>query len=71
MGRIVKVTAEIWIDVDAMKRNERDIGFDMSHNPVSDAEDLVRSRVDSLTAMAGFRVRSAFAKRLPTDAERP
>jgi hypothetical protein len=69
--RIVKVTAEIWVDVDAMWRNEEDIGFDMGDDPVSDAEDLVRGRIDSLSALAGFRVRSTSSSRLPANAERP
>jgi hypothetical protein len=66
----VKVIVELWISPEAMKRNEEDCGFDMGEDPVSDAESLVRARVDSITAGVAMRVTSRRARNIPEDAER-
>lgn len=68
-SKYVKVTATIWMDVAAMKRNEADIGFDMSEDPVWDAEAAVRQTVDSITAGVAFKMRSVATVRVPKEAE--
>lgn len=66
-GEVVRVTVDLWIDVEALKRDERDVGFDMGDDPREDAAYLVQQAVDALTAPCGRcasapRGRTAFPK---------
>lgn len=67
-GRVAKVTAEIWIDVDALMR-QPDLGWDVTVDaPLSDVHYLVTQAVDSLTALAGLRIKTRYVAVLPAGA---